>query len=260
MRALPETERVANLVARVSSPAEMAERCLVVVPTLNEADNLERLARAVLEALPHADVLVVDDASTDGTAAMADELAHAEARVHVMHRARKLGIGTAYVAGLRWGLARGYDYFFEMDADFSHDPRYLPSFVNALARGADVVVGSRNIAGGAIVGWGPLRYLLSKGGSFYARSVLGVPVRDLTTGFKGYTRRALEQLELGEIESNGYAFQIETTYRALARGLLVVELPIVFVDRRAGRSKMSRNEVLEAVVVVWRLRSLQRRP
>jgi dolichol-phosphate mannosyltransferase len=253
-RAARTTERVAKQAAKVSSPPEMVERCLVVVPTLNEADNLERLVRAVLETMPQADVLIVDDASTDGTAEIADELSRGEARVHVIHRSSKRGIGAAYVAGLGWGLARGYDYLFEMDADFSHDPRYLPSFLQALAQGADVVVGSRNVAGGAIVGWGLLRYLLSKGGSLYARSILGVDVRDLTTGFKGYTRYAVDRLALGEVESNGYAFQIETTYRALRCGLRVVELPIVFVDRRAGESKMTRAEVLEAVVAVWRMR------
>jgi dolichol-phosphate mannosyltransferase len=204
--------------------------------------------------LASADVLVVDDASGDGTGAIADSLAATEPRVHVLHRSSKLGIGSAYVAGFRWGLARSYDYFFEMDADFSHDPRYLPNFVHALAAGADVAVGSRNVPGGAIEGWGPLRYLLSKGGSLYARWILGVRVRDLTTGFKAYSRRALEQLDIDGVESNGYAFQVETTHRALRRGLRVVELPIVFVDRRAGASKMTRAEVLEAMVAVWRMR------
>src|SRR5687768_13352880 len=196
----------------------MPQRSLVVVPTLNEADNLERLVREVLGALPGSDVLVVDDASSDGTGAVAAALAQRDSRVHVLHRPAKLGLGTAYVAGFRWGLARDYDCLFEMDADFSHHPRYLPELMAALQVGADVVVGSRNVPGGDIEGWGPFRYLLSKGGSLYARAILGVSVRDLTTGFKAYTRRALELIAIDQVDSNGYAFQIETTYRALCCG------------------------------------------
>jgi dolichol-phosphate mannosyltransferase len=232
---------------------------LIIVPTFNEAETLVSFVEAVLGALPQAEVLVVDDASPDGTGRLAHELARRDARVHVLHRPDKLGLGTAYVAGFRWGLARAYQSFFEMDADFSHDPSYLPVFLAELERGADVVVGSRNVPGGAIRGWGPLRYLLSKGGSLYSRLVLGVAVRDLTTGFKAYTRRALESIGIDGISSNGYAFQIETTYRALRQGLRVVELPIVFVDRRAGKSKMSRHEVAEGVLGVWRMRRAQQR-
>jgi dolichol-phosphate mannosyltransferase len=228
-------------------------RILVVIPTLNEADNIERLVRAVLESPPAVDVLIVDDGSSDGTGVIADLLAE-QRSVHVLHRPSKRGIGSAYVAGFNWGLGRGYDYFFEMDADFSHDPCYLPEFLRELSTGNDVVVGSRNVPGGAIEGWGPLRYLLSKGGSLYARWILGVRVRDLTTGFKAYSRYALQCIDINAIQSNGYAFQVETTYRALKRGLRVVELPIVFVDRRAGESKMTRAEVLEAIVAVWRMR------
>ena len=158
------------------------------------------------------------------------------------------------MAGFRWGLERGYERFFEMDADFSHDPKYLPAFVAALDAGADVVVGSRNVPGGSVVGWGPLRHLISKGGSLYSQLLLGVGIRDLTTGFKAYTRRALELLDIDAVRSNGYAFQIETTYRALQQGLRVVELPIVFVDRRVGESKMSLRDVLEAVTGVIRMR------
>jgi dolichol-phosphate mannosyltransferase len=227
---------------------------LIIVPTFNEAETLVSFVEAVLCALPDGEVLVVDDASPDGTGRLADQLGAREPRVHVLHRHGKLGLGTAYVAGFRWGLARGYERFFEMDADFSHDPSYLPAFAAELERGADVVVGSRNVPGGAIRGWGPLRYLLSKGGSLYSRLVLGVAVRDLTTGFKAYTRHALESIDIDGISSNGYAFQIETTYRALRKGLRVVELPIVFVDRRAGKSKMSRHEVAEGVLAVWRMR------
>jgi len=231
---------------------------LIVVPTFNEADNVVDLLRALAHVLPSAHVLVVDDASADGTAALVEEVAGVRAAVHLLKRPSKLGLGSAYVDGFRWGLQRGYERFFEMDADFSHDPKYLPAFVAALDAGADVVIGSRNMPGGRVEGWGPLRHLISKGGSLYSRLLLGVGVSDMTTGFKAYTRRALERLDIGQIRSNGYAFQIETTYRALQAGLRVVEVPIVFVDRRVGESKMSRNEVWEAVWGVWAMRSGQR--
>jgi dolichol-phosphate mannosyltransferase len=172
----------------------------------------------------------------------------------VLHRAGKLGLGTAYLDGFRRALEGGYDVAFEMDADLSHDPCYLPAFLGAIAGGADVVLGSRNVRGGGVEGWGLGRHALSKGGSLYARAILGVGIRDLTTGYKAFTRRALEAIDLGSVRSNGYAFQIETTYRALCKGLRVVEVPIVFVDRRAGRSKMSRRIFAEAIVEVWRLR------
>lgn len=232
----------------------MPTATLIVVPTFNEAENLRQLLTEVRVALPAANVLVVDDASADGTGEIADAIARKDDRVQVLHRPTKLGLGTAYVAGFRWGLERGYQRFFELDADFSHDPKYLADFVAALDAGADVVVGSRNMPGGRVEGWGPLRHLLSKGGSLYSRLLLGVSVRDMTTGFKAYTRQALERLDIGRIRSNGYAFQIETTYRAIKCGLRVVEVPIVFVDRRVGRSKMSRKDVLEAVWGVWGMR------
>jgi dolichol-phosphate mannosyltransferase len=232
-------------------------RVLIVTPTYNERDNLAEFLAAVHAAAPAAHVLVVDDASPDGTGALGDTLAAADeaGRVAVLHRPGKLGLGTAYVDGFRHGLAHGYDVVFEMDADLSHDPAYLPRFLEAVAAGADVVTGSRNVPGGGVEGWGLERHVLSKGGSLYARTILGVGVRDLTTGFKAYTRRALEVLDLGTLRSNGYSFQIETTYRALRKGLHVVEVPIVFVDRRAGRSKMSRRIFAEAILEVWRLRA-----
>jgi dolichol-phosphate mannosyltransferase len=229
-------------------------RPLIVVPTFNEVDNLQSLVHAVRASLPAANILVVDDASPDGTAAVARRLTATDTRVFLLERPRKAGLGSAYVAGLTWGLERDYDCFFEMDADFSHDPRYLPAFVAELERGADVVVGSRNVPGGGVVGWGPLRHLLSRGGSLYSRLLLRAPVRDMTTGFKAYTRDALRQIDIGAIGSNGYAFQVETTHRALAAGLRVVELPIVFVDRRAGASKMSARDVWEGIWSVWRMR------
>lgn len=232
-------------------------RVLIVVPTYNERDNLAAFVGAVLDALPQANVLVVDDASPDGTGEVADELASRDARVSVLHRPGKLGLGTAYLDAFARGLDQGYDVFFEMDADFSHDPAYLPDFLEEIARGADVVAGSRNIPGGSVEGWGLGRHILSKGGSLYARTVLGVPVRDLTTGYKAFTRRALAALDLATVRSEGYSFQIEMTYRAVRRGLTVREIPIVFVDRRAGKSKMSPRVFAEAVLVVpWmRVRS-----
>lgn len=232
----------------------MAQRILVVTPTYNECDNLPAFVAAVFAVLPEADVLVVDDASPDGTGEVADRLAKADKRISVLHRPGKLGLGTAYVDGFSRALEAGYDVVIEMDADLSHDPRYLPLFLEALGAGADVVVGSRNVPGGGVEGWGLGRHVLSKGGSLYARTILGVRVFDLTTGYKAYTRRALLAMDLGSLRSNGYSFQIETTYRALRKGLRVTEVPIVFVDRRVGHSKMSRRIFAEAVVEVWRLR------
>lgn len=229
-------------------------RVLVVTPTYNERENLEWFVSGVFGVLPTAHVLVVDDASPDGTGALADDLALADPRVSVLHRAKKLGLGTAYAEGFKWAILRQYDLVFEMDADLSHDPAHLPQFIEAFARGADVVVGSRNIDGGGVVGWGVGRNFISKGGSLYARLVLGVGVRDLTTGFKGYTRKALVAIDPETLQSNGYSFQIETTFRALKAGLSVVEVPITFVDRRAGASKMSSAIFAEAMRVVWRLR------
>jgi dolichol-phosphate mannosyltransferase len=231
---------------------------LVIVPTYDEAANIARLVSALCSTLPDAHVLIVDDASPDGTGAIADELARRDG-VFVLHRQAKLGLGSAYVAGFTWGLSRAYARFVEMDADFSHDPRYLPELLGALERGADVAVGSRNVPGGAVAGWARWRHLLSKGGSLYSRLILATHVRDMTTGFKAYTRSALELIDMRAVRSNGYAFQIETTYRALQRGLRVVEVPIVFEDRRAGRSKMSRRDVFEAVVGVWSMRLGRRR-
>ncbi|HEU4408405.1 MAG TPA: polyprenol monophosphomannose synthase [Polyangiaceae bacterium] len=230
------------------------EGALVVVPTYNEADNVEPLVAAVRAAAPSASVLVVDDDSPDGTWRTVERLAAADPRVHVLRRRGRRGLGSAYVDGFRWGLERRYGAFVGMDADFSHDPALLPLFFGALGRGADVVVGSRNVAGGGVRGWGPGRLALSKGGSAYARAILGVPVRDLTTGYKAFSGRALEAIGLESLRSNGFAFQIETTYRALRRGLRVVEVPIVFVDRRSGKSKMSGAIFAEAVVGVWRMR------
>jgi len=232
----------------------MSARSLIVIPTYNERDDLPPLASAIHEVLPDTHILVVDDASPDGTGAVADELAVGDSRIRVIHRPGKLGLGTAYVEGFRYGLARDYDLFFEMDADFSHDPRYLPQMLDRIAGGADLILGSRYVSGGGTENWGLGRKLLSRSGSLYARTILGVAVSDLTGGFKCFRRRVLESIDLGAVRSEGYAFQIEMTYRALRDGFVVAEIPIVFVDRRVGQSKMSRAIFFEAVWVVWKLR------
>ena len=229
-------------------------RTLIVTPTFNEKDNLPRFASAVRAALPEADLLVVDDNSPDGTGQVADAIAAKDPHVQVMHRPGKLGLGTAYIDAFRRGLAAGYDRFFEMDADLSHDVRYLPDFVRALDDGYDVVIGSRNVRGGGVDGWGVGRHFISKGGSLYSRAILGLPIRDLTSGYKAFARRALEAIGLEQVHSNGYSFQIELTYRAIRRGMRVKEVPIIFVDRTQGRSKMSRRIFAEAVGMVWKLR------
>jgi len=232
----------------------MARRILIVTPTYEERDNLAPFLDGVFGALPEAHVMVVDDASPDGTGELADRIASEDDRVHVMHRPGKLGLGSAYLDAFRWGLAEGYDLFFEMDTDLSHDPRYLPDFLAAVDAGADVVIGSRNVPGGGVEGWGLGRHVLSKGGSLYSRTILGLSVHDLTSGYKAFRRPVLESIDLAAVQSEGYSFQIELTYRAIRRGFRVAEVPIVFVDRRAGESKMSRKIFAEAVVMVWKLR------
>jgi dolichol-phosphate mannosyltransferase len=229
-------------------------KALIIVPTYNEAENVRSIVADLLAALPQADVLVVDDNSPDGTGAIVDEMAGENRRIHALHRAGKLGLGTAYVEGFRWGLARDYEYLFEMDADGSHDPKYLPQMFALAEDGADAVVGSRNVPGGGTVNWGYGRKLLSRGGSFYARTILGIDVRDVTAGFVCWRRHVLEALNLDGIDSNGYSFQIEMKYRALQQGFRIVETPIIFVDRRVGKSKMSRAIVAEALLKVWALR------
>ncbi len=227
---------------------------LVCIPTYNERENLEPIVRAVLAADPRVDVLVVDDNSPDGTGEIADRIAAVEPRVRVLHREKKQGLGRAYLHAFRWALAEPYTYVIEMDADFSHDPDYLPVLLDAAQEGADLVLGSRYVAGGGTMNWGVGRKLISRGGSLYARSILGVGVRDLTGGFKCFHRRVLESLDLDAVQSSGYAFQIELTYRTLRKGFRVREIPIVFEDRRVGQSKMSRRIFLEALTMVWKLR------
>jgi len=222
----------------------------LVLPTYNEAANLEGIVSAALAALPDsARVLVVDDGSPDGTGAIADRLAVEQERVEVMHRERKEGLGPAYIAGFRRALRAGAGLVLEMDSDFSHDPAYLPRLL-AAAEDADLVLGSRYVAGGGVSDWGPLRRAISRGGSAYARIVLGLEVRDLTGGFKCFRREVLEAIDLDSVQARGYGFQVELTYRAIQLGFRVVEVPIVFRDRRAGSSKMDSTIVAEAV---WRL-------
>jgi len=229
-------------------------RTLLIVPTYNEVENVARVAAEFLAPVKGSELLFVDDASPDGTGALIDRICAEDPRVHVLHRAGKLGLGTAYLDGFRWALGRDYRLVVEMDADFSHDPRHLPELVAAIDAGADLAVGSRYVDGGGTRNWGLGRRLISRAGGRYARTVLGVDVRDMTAGFVCYRREALERIDLDAITSNGYSFQIEMKYRAHRAGLRIVEVPIVFEDRRVGQSKMSRAIVAEALWMVWKLR------
>jgi dolichol-phosphate mannosyltransferase len=236
-------------------------RAVICLPTYNERENLEPTLRALAAVLETGDrVVVIDDRSPDGTGELADRLAAELPFVDVLHRAEKKGLGPAYLAGFQHALACGAELVFEMDCDRSHDPGDVPR-LRAAAQEADLVIGSRYVEGGAIRNWGLVRRLVSAGGSLYARLLLGVPVRDLTGGFKCYRREVLERIDLDAVRSRGYAFQIETTYRALRAGFRVVEVPITFVDREVGGSKMSRSIVLEAIwkVPALRLRALRGR-
>jgi len=227
---------------------------LVIIPTYNEARNLQHIVPQVLAEDEGLDVLVVDDGSPDGTGRIADDMASQNPRVHVLHRAAKQGLGTAYVTGFRWALEREYEFVFEMDADFSHDPKHLPQFLEA-ARNADLVLGSRYLRGRVtVVNWPMGRLLLSYFANIYARVVTGLHLYDATGGFKCFRRRVLEGVALDRVRSNGYAFQIEMSFRAWRKGFRVVEIPIVFTDRADGTSKMSGAIVREAVWMVWRLR------
>jgi dolichol-phosphate mannosyltransferase len=232
----------------------VSERGLVIIPTYNERDNVARLIDQVLARDDRLDVLVVDDGSPDGTGAIVDGIKATNPRVEVIHRPRKLGLGTAYIEGFKWALARQYAFVFEMDADFSHDPAHLPQFLEALG-GADLVLGSRYRNGRVtVVNWPMARLLLSYAANVYARVVTGLQLFDSTGGFKCFRREVLEAVELDAVKSSGYAFQIEMNFRAWKKGFRIVEIPIVFVDRTEGESKMSKKIVREAVWMVWRLR------
>jgi dolichol-phosphate mannosyltransferase len=244
-------------------------RVLVVVPTYDERENLPVTLGRIRAALPSADVLVADDASPDGTGDIADEWAARDAHVHVLHRPGKAGLGAAYIDGFRWGLAHGYEVLVEMDADGSHQPEQLPSLLERIADGADLVLGSRWVPGGSVVNWPRHREVLSRGGSLYARLALGVPLRDATGGYRAFRATALEKIGMDDVESQGYCFQVDLAWRAVRAGLRVEEVPITFVERELGVSKMSQAIVAEALVRVtqwgvqnrWsQLRARARRP
>jgi dolichol-phosphate mannosyltransferase len=231
---------------------------LIIIPTYNEIENIGPLTQKVFEVLnsssfAQTEVLVVDDGSPDGTGGFVETLAKENPKVHVLHRAKKMGLGTAYVAGFRWAMEQGYDAMIEMDADFSHDPKYLPTMLELLTKN-DVVIGSRYVPGGGTVNWGLGRKVLSRGGSFYSRTILGAPIRDFTGGFNGWRKPVLEAVDLGSLRSDGYSFQIELKYRAFLRNFKITEFPIVFEDRKVGKSKMNRKIVIEALGRVWGFR------
>ncbi|HKV74763.1 MAG TPA: polyprenol monophosphomannose synthase [Gemmatimonadales bacterium] len=231
----------------------MAERVLVIVPTYNEAKNLPQIVPAILAQDSRIEILVVDDNSPDGTGRLADEMGRAEPRIHCLHRSAKEGLGRAYIAGFRWALEQGFDLIFEMDADFSHDPTFLSKFL-AAASGADLVLGSRYKTGVNVINWPVSRLLLSLGANAYARWITGMPLTDSTGGFKCFRRQVLAAIDLDQVRSNGYAFQIEMSFRAWKKGFRIVEVPIIFHDRVEGQSKMNKRIVREAVWMVWWLR------
>src|SRR5215469_4382531 len=228
-------------------------KTLLIIPTYNEVENLPPLLKEIVKYAPETDILIVDDNSPDGTGELADKISRENASVHVLHRAGKLGLGTAYIEGFKYAIEHSYDAAFEMDADFSHDPRYLPDFLKAIEN-ADLVIGSRYIPGGDTPNWSMLRRLISGGGNIFARLVLGIPVHDCTAGYRCYRRNVLESIDLHTIQSQGYAFQVELAYRVMQKGFKIVETPIVFMDRRVGKSKMSRKIIIEGFTYVLKAR------
>ncbi len=234
-------------------------KTLIIIPTYNELDNVRPLLQEIFSYVPNIDILIVDDNSPDGTGQLADEISGENLHVHVLHRAGKLGLGTAYIAGFKYAIERNYDAAFEMDADFSHDPRYLPDFLEAIEN-ADLVIGSRYIPGGDTPNWSLLRRFISAGGNLFARFMLGIPVHDCTAGFRCYRRKVLESIDLDSIQAQGYAFQVELAYRTTRQGFKVVETPIVFMDRRVGKSKMSSTIFFEGFLWVLRTRFSKQPP
>ena len=234
-------------------------KILIIIPTYNELDNLRPLLQEIFSYVPNIDILIVDDNSPDGTGQLADEICGENPHVHVLHRTGKLGLGTAYIAGFKYAIERNYDAAFEMDADFSHDPRYLPNFLKAIEN-ADLVIGSRYIPGGNTPNWSLLRRFISGGGNLFARFMLGIPVQDCTAGFRCYRRKVLESIDLDRIQAQGYAFQVELAYRTTQQGFKVVETPIVFMDRRVGKSKMSSTIFFEGFLWVLRTRFSKQPP
>ncbi|HEU5226497.1 MAG TPA: polyprenol monophosphomannose synthase [Ktedonobacteraceae bacterium] len=228
-------------------------KSLIVMPTYNERENITAIVEEIVRYAPGVDILIIDDNSPDGTGEIADALRERFPHISTLHRTGKLGLGTAYIAGFRYALEHGYDLAFEMDADFSHDPRYLPDFL-AAAEHTDLVIGSRYVRGGGTPNWSLLRRFISGGGNIYARFMLGLPVKDATAGYRCYRTTVLAALDLDAVRSQGYAFQVEMTYQALQHGFRVSEVPIIFVDRRIGKSKMSRKIFIEAFFYVLRAR------
>jgi len=228
-------------------------KALVIIPTYNERDNIVRLSGEILQQHPALQILFVDDNSPDGTGKIADELARANDRIHVIHRPGKLGLGSAYRDGFKVGLDLGADYLIEMDADFSHDPKVLPVFLETIQE-CDLVIGSRYLNGVSVVNWPIRRLILSYFASVYTRLVTGLALMDCTSGFKCFSRAAIEAIDLGKVRSDGYSFQIEMNYRCMEKGFRIVEVPIIFIDRHAGTSKMSKKIVREAITMVWKLK------
>ena len=229
------------------------QRALIIFPTYNERENIEKIVHAVLPLDPRIHVLVVDDGSPDGTGEIADRLAASESKVNVMHRKKKEGLGRAYLAGFKWAIEREYDYIFEMDADFSHGPEYIKDFLREI-REYDLVLGSRYICGVNVINWPMSRLLLSYFANVYTRIITGMPLRDATGGFKCFRRKVLEAIDLDAVRSSGYSFQIEMSMRVWKKGFRIKEIPITFVDRTAGESKMSKKIMREAIWMVWLLR------
>jgi dolichol-phosphate mannosyltransferase len=225
---------------------------LVIIPTYNERENLASIVGRLLTAVPQAHVLVADDSSPDGTGNLADELAAADGRVHVLHRSEKIGLGAAYIAGFRWGLQRHYQVIVEMDADGSHAPEQLPLLLSCIDAGDDLVLGSRYVPGGSVVNWPKRRYFLSRGANLYSRLALGVQIKDITGGYRAYRRVVLEALPLDAVASQGYCFQVDLAWRAVQQGFTVVEVPITFTEREMGESKMSGRVVREALLLIPR--------
>jgi dolichol-phosphate mannosyltransferase len=226
---------------------------LIIIPTYNEKENITKLIESVFNVEKDVNILIVDDNSPDGTGELIEDLISNKynERLFLLKREGKLGLGTAYIAGFKWGLKKNYNYIFEMDGDFSHNPKYLPDFLEEL-RTNDLVLGSRYVEGGGVKNWGVIRKIISRGGSLYAKLILGLPFNDLTGGYKGFSKKVLKAIDLDDIKSNGYSFQIELTYRAYLKNFKIKEIPIVFEDRTLGKSKMSRKIFIEAIfMVIW---------
>jgi dolichol-phosphate mannosyltransferase len=228
-------------------------KTLIIIPTYNEKENIPLIVPSILQTVPHVEILVVDDNSPDGTAEIVKTMAATTPALHLLQRPGKQGLGPAYIAGFRWALQRDYELIFEMDADFSHDPKYLPDML-AMAEKADLVIGSRYLTGVNVVNWPMFRLVLSYGGNMVARMIAGLPVRDCTAGFKCFRRKVLETVPLDRVGSSGYSFQIEMNYYTWKRGFIIREVPIVFTDRRFGTSKMSTKIIREALLLLWKLR------